>query len=81
MNDVKQPAQPSAETKAMTVRLPSEQQEELEKIAQIEGVSIAEAIREAVARHIADRRTDPAFRERVREIIAHDRAILERLVD
>jgi hypothetical protein len=81
MNEAKRPEQQSAETRAMTVRLPADQSEELEKIAQIEGVSIAEAVREAVARHIAERRDDPAFRRRVRDIIEHDRAILERLAD
>ena len=68
------------ETKAMTIRLPSEQSEELEKIAYIDGVSMAEAVRKAVAEHIDARRSDPAFQRRVRDIIEQDRVILKRLV-
>ena len=69
------------DTKAMTVRLSVDQAAELEKIAQIDDVPIAEAVRMAVAEHISARRNDPDFKRRVREIIEQDRAILERLID
>jgi len=70
---------PANETRAMTIRLTTQQAEELEKIAQIDHVPIAEAVRQAVTAHIQERRTDPEFQERVRRIIDQDRAILERL--
>jgi hypothetical protein len=71
----------TADTRAMTVRLSAEQAEELEKIAQIDDVPIAEAVRSAIAEHITSRRQDREFQRRVREVIEQDRAILERLID
>lgn len=69
------------ETKAMTVRLPADQALALEKIAQIDDVPVAEAVRSAISAHIASRRGDEAFQRRVRELIERDREILERLLD
>jgi hypothetical protein len=71
----------AGDTKAMTVRLSADQAQELEKIAQIDDVPIAEAVRAAIAEHISSRRKDREFQRRVREIIDQDRAILERLID
>lgn len=81
MSDRRAQGQRNADAKAMTIRLPSDQSAELEKIAQIDGVSIAEAVREAVTGHIAARRNDPTFRRRVHDIIEKDRLILQRLAE
>ena len=40
---------------------------ELEAIARIDSVDVSEVIRAALASHVAARRRDPAFRERLRE--------------
>lgn len=72
--------QNDSNAKAMTIRLPAEQSAVLEKIAQVEGVSMAEAVRTAVTEHIDARRSDPDFQRRVRDIIENDRAILRKLV-
>jgi hypothetical protein len=63
----------------LTVRLGQEQAETLKKVAEIDQVPINQAIREAIDTHIAGRRLDPGFRERLDAILEHDRRILERL--
>lgn len=65
--------------KAMTVRLEDDQAEELEKVAEIDGVAVAEAVRQAIAEHMATRSADPEFRRRLRASIEKHKAILDRL--
>jgi hypothetical protein len=59
------------------VRLSEEQQAELAAVARADGVSVAEAIRAAIQEHIAARRRDTRFQQRLAKII--DRELLERL--
>ncbi len=65
--------------KNMTLRLPAEQADELEAVARAEGISVSDAVREAIAELIARKRKDKAFRERLRAVVERDREILERL--
>jgi hypothetical protein len=65
--------------KAMTLRLDDDQAEELEKVAEIDGVAVAEAVRQAIAEHVASRSADPEFRKRLRASIKRHQAILDRL--
>jgi post-segregation antitoxin (ccd killing protein) len=65
--------------KNMTLRLPVEQADELEAVARAEGISVSDAVREAIAEHIERKRKDKAFRERLRTVMERDREILERL--
>lgn len=67
------------ETKVTTIRQDAEQAAELEAVARVEGVPVAEVIRTAIADHLAARRQDPAFRERLRQRIEEDQAILQKL--
>jgi predicted DNA-binding protein len=62
-----------------TIRQPAEQAETLETVARIDGVSVSEAIRQAIANHIEARRNDPDFRARLQERMREDRVILEKL--
>ena len=41
-----------ATRKNMTLRLPPEQADELEAVARAEGISVSDAVREAIAEHI-----------------------------
>ncbi len=63
----------------LTLRLPEHQARALEKVAQIDGIPMTEAIRNAIAAHIDARRDDPEFRRRVEAIIEQDRQILQQL--
>ncbi len=65
--------------KAFTVRLPEDQAAELERVAQVDGTSVAEEIREAITTRINKRREDPTFQERLRELIEENQKILEKL--
>jgi post-segregation antitoxin (ccd killing protein) len=65
--------------KNMTLRLPAEQADELEAVARAEGISVSDAVREAIAEHIERKRKDKAFRERLKKVMERDREILERL--
>jgi len=65
--------------KSMTLRLGADQAEELEAVARAEGITVSEAVREAIAEHIDRKRKDKAFRERLRAVMERDREILERL--
>lgn len=67
------------ENKAMTLRLPAEQAEALEKVAEVDGMSVTEAIREAIDQHISTRAADEQFRERLAASMERNQRILERL--
>jgi len=63
----------------MTLRLESAKADELEAVARADGISVSDAVREAIDEHIERKRKDKAFRERLRTVMARDREILERL--
>jgi Arc/MetJ-type ribon-helix-helix transcriptional regulator len=65
--------------KNMTLRLPSEQAAELEAVARADGVSVSDAVRQAIVEHIDRRRQDKEFKARLRRVIEEDREVLERL--
>ena len=65
--------------KAMTLRLSDEQAAELEAVARIENVPVAEEVRRALAVYIAARRKDKAFQARLKASIERNEEILRRL--
>ena len=67
------------EQKVLTVRVDAAQAREAEVVARVEGISVNELVRQALAEHIEARRKDKGFRVRVAGIIEEDKAILERL--
>lgn len=68
-----------ADHKVTTVRQSSEQAIELEAIARVEGIPVAEVIRTAIAEHIQRRRNDPEFLRRLQLRLKEDAAILTKL--
>ena len=66
-------------TKAMTLRVDEEQAEELETVARVDGVPISEAIREAIAKHIEERRQDAEFQARLKASLQRNEEILRKL--
>jgi hypothetical protein len=67
--------------KAMSLRLPEELATNLAAVARTDGVTISDAIRDAVDKHIEARRADPDFQQRLKKELERDQAILERLLD
>lgn len=66
-------------TRVTTLRLPAELAEEVEFVARIDGKPVSEFIRDAIAAHLASRRADPEFQQRLEARIKADREILKRL--
>jgi hypothetical protein len=65
--------------KITSVRLTAGQAAELDDLASFDGVAVAEEIREAIDLLIAERRNDPAFRERVRAFAERSSRVLASL--
>ena len=65
--------------KAMTLRLPLDQAKLLEAVAEVDQMSIAQAVRVAIDAHIERRRSDAEFMTRLRRSIETHRDILEQL--
>jgi hypothetical protein len=51
----------------------------LAAVARADGVKVLEAIQQAIAKHIASRRSDPDFQMRLRRRLEKEQAILESL--
>jgi predicted transcriptional regulator len=67
------------QTKAMTLRLSSQAARELETVAQVDEVTVSEAIRDAIGVYIEKRRRDKVFKDRLRRTIEENQEILHRL--
>jgi predicted DNA-binding protein len=68
-----------SETKVTTLRLHKEVAAELAAVARADGMTVSDAVREAIDKHIAERRADEDFKERLRKQMEEDREVLERL--
>jgi predicted DNA-binding protein len=67
-------------TKATSLRLPEQMAAELAAVARADGMPISEAVREAIEKHIAERRSDKDFQKRLKEILEEEQRLLRRLV-
>ncbi|HUO70705.1 MAG TPA: ribbon-helix-helix protein, CopG family [Solirubrobacteraceae bacterium] len=65
--------------KNLTVRLDEQLAADTEALARAEGKSLNETVKQALRESVERRRSDPAFRARLRDIIEADRELLERL--
>jgi hypothetical protein len=65
--------------KGFTVRLSDDDAAELEAVARVDGVPVAEEIRRAIGDLVAERRADTEFQARLRRSIEENQAILDRL--
>jgi hypothetical protein len=65
--------------KTMTLRLDDERAAMLELVARADEKSLTDAVRDAIDRHIEERRNDVEFRERLRQRHEAERVLYERL--
>jgi hypothetical protein len=65
--------------KTMTLRLDDERAALLELVARADDKSLTEAVRDAIDRHIEERRKDEQFKERLRQRHETERRLYERL--
>jgi predicted transcriptional regulator len=63
--------------KAMTIRLSSEQAEELELVAAVDSQPVSEVVRAAISEHIASRKNDRAFRDGLQQRIARAQKLIQ----
>jgi Arc/MetJ-type ribon-helix-helix transcriptional regulator len=68
-------------SKVMSLRLPEKLAAELAAVARGDDMPVSETIRKAIENHIADRRADTAFKERLKQRLEEDREVFERLAE
>jgi predicted DNA-binding protein len=65
--------------KATSFRLPEPMAAELAAVARADGIPISEAVRQAIEKHIAERRDDEQFQKRLKKLLEEDQRLLKRL--
>jgi predicted DNA-binding protein len=68
-------------SKVTTLRLPDYMAAELAAVARADDVPVSEAVREAIEKHIAERRADKDFQKRLKQLIEEDQEVLKRLAE
>ena len=54
---------------------------ELAAVARADDMPVSEAVREAIEKHIAERRADKDFQKRLKKLLEEDQEILKRLAE
>ena len=70
-----------AGTKNMTLRMDERLAEKVQTIADVEGTTVSNVIRDALAEHVERRRRDPEFQAMVRRNLQRHRQLLNMLAD
>ena len=70
---------PERDVKALSLRLDPELAERVEAVAEVEGRSVSDVIREAIAAHVERRRKDPKFQRLLEENLAKHARLLKLL--
>jgi len=65
--------------RAMSLWLSAEMADEIAAVARTDSLSISNAVRAAIDRHIEERRADPDFQNRLKQRLREQREVLERL--
>lgn len=68
-------------TKATSLRLPEQMAAEIAAVARADDMPMSEAVREAIEKHIAERRADKNFQKRLKKLLEEDQAVLKRLAE
>jgi predicted DNA-binding protein len=68
-------------TKVTSLRLPDYMAAELAAVARTDEMPVSEAVREAIEKHIAERRADPDFQRRLKKLLQEDQEVLKRLAE
>jgi predicted transcriptional regulator len=67
--------------KNILLRLDPDMAERLQAVADVEGRSMSDVVREAIAEHIDRRRTDPQFQQAIRESLTRHRRLMKLLAE
>lgn len=68
-------------TKVTTLRLPDFMAAEIAAVARADDMPVSEAVREAIEKHIDERRADKNFQDRVKRLLREDQEVLKRLAE
>ena len=68
-------------TKVTSLRLPDYMAAELAAVARTDEMPVSEAVREAIEKHIAERRADQDFQRRLKRLLQEDQEVLKRLAE
>jgi predicted DNA-binding protein len=68
-------------TKVTSLRLPEHMAAELSAVARTDDMPVSEAVREAIEKHIAERRADEQFQKRLKKLLQEDQEVLKRLAN
>lgn len=52
---------------------------ELAAVARADGMPVSEVVREAITKHIAERRSDKDFQKRLKQLLEEEQKVLKRL--
>lgn len=66
-------------TKVTSLRIDEDLSAEMNAVARADEVPVSELVRAALYRYIAERKSDPQFQARLRELLEKDREVIERL--
>lgn len=66
--------------KVTSLRLEESLHDELAVVARADGMTVSDVVREAVDKHIAERRADSGFQTRLKKRAAADQHTVERLL-
>lgn len=72
---------PQADTKSMTLRMDERLADKVQTIAEVEGTTVTNVIRDALAKHVEQRRSDPEFQERLKRNLQRHEELLSMLAD
>lgn len=72
---------PSGDTKSMTLRVDKALAERVRTIAEVEGSTVSDVIRDALAEHVERRRRDPEFQTMLRRNLRRHEELLSMLAD
>ena len=70
-----------ADTKNMTLRMDERLAEKVRTIAEIEGTTVSNVIRDALAEHVERRRRDPEFQAMLQRNLQRHQQLLDMLAD
>ena len=70
-----------ADTKSMTLRMDERLAEKVQSIAEVEGTTVSNVIRDALAEHVERRRRDPDFQAMLQRNLQRHQELLNMLAD
>ena len=72
---------PRGDTKSMTLRMDEDLADKVRTIAEVDGTTVSDVIRDALAEHVERRRRDPEFQGMLKRNLQRHQELLSMLAD